>query len=315
MKAVLVTGAGGFVGRNLVAALDEAGIEAVGVDVRPAPEGSRGGHLVADFAASQVLEQVRAGRFAAVLHQAAITSTLADDWDELQRVNIDGCLALAEACAASDTLLVYASSSSVYGTIRQPVPVGEDDVDDPALCSGPLNLYGRSKLAFDRIMLEKAPDGLRWAGLRYTNVFGSGEQDKGSMASILSQLLRTAARREAPRLFADTLEASRDYVPVRWLADVVLRIIDRGVPSGVYNLGSGRPVTFATLLRWCADFGGGEELRVRLVPNPIADRYQYWTCADMTRLTGALDLDGLTQEQVRAAAERLYADFRAAAVA
>ena len=291
LGTILVTGAAGFVGRHVARAFVTAGYRVVTVDRRtPPPDVSRNTDFrAASFDDPAVLDAVGSGDFAAVVHLAAISSTLEQDWPRLQRTNVDGPTELARRCAAGGARFVYASSSSVYGAIAERVPVPETALGSP-LCSGPLNLYARSKALFDVIMLREFPpgqNGLAWAGLRFTNVFGGGDSHKKAMASVISQLLRRAARGEPLTVFADTLTACRDYIPVEDVADICLRVHDTPVPRGVYNLGSGRATSFAEVLEWCAEFSGAE-LPVTLIPNPYSDRYQYWTCADMAALDGAL---------------------------
>jgi len=129
---------------------------------------------------------------------------------------VTGPMEIASACALSGARFIYASSHSVYGHVARDVAIPEDAELD--LCSGPLNPYARSKLQLDMSMAEKfssgPSEGLEWIGLRCTNVFGTGEHHKGPMASIISQLLRQAACGGRLRLFANTLEACRDYIPV-----------------------------------------------------------------------------------------------------
>jgi ADP-L-glycero-D-manno-heptose 6-epimerase len=265
---------------------------------------------VCRFVDPDVLAEVRSGRYEAVLHQAAICDTMAADWNRLESVNIRDVLLLADACKAGNALLVYASSHSVYGTIYRPLSVPETADRDPDCCSGPLNLYAKSKLALDHAMMTRHSS-TRWIGLRYTNVFGPGEAHKGAMASILWQLLQRAATGARIHLFDDTLHASRDYVPVEHLAVVVARLIDRAIPSGIYNLGSGLPIRFSTLLEWCADFSNSNDLEVEFVPNPLPHRYQYWTCADVSKLAAfAQDVRVLRYSEIQSAAYRLYRRFR-----
>ncbi|WP_435128921.1 NAD-dependent epimerase/dehydratase family protein [Actinacidiphila sp. bgisy144] len=307
---ILVTGAAGFIGRHCALLCAASGYQVTALDIKPAPQDVA---LVcrvlrADLAQPDVLEEVRAGRFAAVINQGGISSTTESDRDLLRRTNTDGPLALADACAASGTRFVYASSHSVYGTFEKGTLIAEDA--GPGQCSGPLNRYAASKLALDREMARR-PAGPTWVGLRYTNVFGPFEEHKKAMASIISQILRRAAQGERIPVFADTLQASRDYVPVREVAGVCLRLVDAEVPSGIYNLGSGLPVSFATLLEWCAEFTGSP-LDVRLVANPLSARYQYWTGADMTKLRAALPGAGrLDIGGVRARARELFDVFEA----
>jgi ADP-L-glycero-D-manno-heptose 6-epimerase len=313
---VLVTGAAGFIGSHIVRACHGAGYQVAAVDIRPLPPGVRGlAHPVADSADDAVLlRQLRAGRYSAVIHQAAITSTLEKDWELLREVNIRQPVALARVCADGGVPFIYASSHSVYGKIGRRVPVAEGAEYDPAICSGPVNLYARSKLALDEAMAALAGTSqLAWAGIRYTNVFGPGESHKGNMASIISQLLQKAALGLPITLFADTLDACRDYIPAEDVADTILLMLGHQVPAGLYNLGSGQPVSFAALLQWCAEFGGTDP-EVELVANPVQDAYQYWTCADLTRLEERLPGFRRTGAAgVRSAAERLFRRYQSAA--
>lgn len=227
MRTVLVTGSAGFIGRHIVAACSRSGWAVTAVDRRDQRmHDGRAETIREDAAAPSLLDRVRDGEFAAVVHQAAITDTLADDTHLVVQENVCVPWRLAQACADSGTVFVYASSSSVYGNTAARRPIAETDVDNRSVCSGPLNLYAVSKLALDRAMSGRN-DHLSWVGLRYTNVFGAGEEPKGSMASILSQVLRRAARRERIDLFDDTLHACRDYLPVAALTETVVRLLDR----------------------------------------------------------------------------------------
>ncbi|MFJ2478565.1 NAD-dependent epimerase/dehydratase family protein [Streptomyces sp. NPDC087659] len=314
---VLVTGAAGFIGRHTVTAFHRAGYQVTAVDLRPAPS-----HLArtarwrrSGFAAPELLTEVAAGRYETVIHQGGISDTRVPASPELDETNTLGPLRLADACRRGGARLVYASSHSVYGTLRERVPVAEDTDEDRARCSGPLNPYAASKLALDRQMRDQYGAGLRWVGLRYTNVFGPDETDKGPMASILSQLLRQAARTGRVRIFDNSLTAARDYIPVEAVAATLVLLARQPVPAGVYNLGAGCAVSFAEVAQWCARLyreSGGEPLEVELVPNPAPAAYQYFTCADMTALDKALSgLPTLSLLDIEVRAAELFERFRA----
>nr|WP_024126595.1 NAD(P)-dependent oxidoreductase [Streptomyces sp. FR1]AHE39214.1 ADP-L-glycero-D-manno-heptose-6-epimerase [Streptomyces sp. FR1] len=317
-ESILVTGAAGFIGRHTVTAFHHAGHQVTAVDLRPAPA-----HLAAaahwrrgDFAEPALLAEIAAGRFHTVVHQAGTSSTRAPAGPELEETNTLGPLRLADACRTGRTRLIYASSHSVYGTLHHRTPIAEDADTDPTRCSGPLTPYATSKLTLDQQMRTRHPVGLDWIGLRYTNVFGPDEDDKGPMAAILSQLLRQAANTGHIRLFDDSLTAARDYIHVETVTATVLRLATarHPVPAGVYNLGSGCAVSFADLAQWCARLHRettGHPLHVELVPNPAPGAYQYFTCADVTALDKALPdrpTESATSVETRAA--ELFAAFR-----
>jgi ADP-L-glycero-D-manno-heptose 6-epimerase len=307
--SVLVTGAAGFIGSHTVRVFLDAGWDVTALDIRPVPPSEGGPHEIvqAEADSSPVLADLRAGRYGAVVHQAAISSTLEDDWGRLEEMNVRQPLALAEAAFAGGARFVYASSHSVYGRIHRRIAVAEHDTDDASVCTGPLNLYAQSKLTLDQEMARRYGPDHPWAGLRYTNVFGTGEDHKGSMASILSQLLRGTAEGRRLQVFSDTLKACRDYIPVESVVQTVLRLVEQGIEPGAYNLGSGCPISFGTLLEWCASLKGAEPLDVRMVENPLPDRYQYWTCASQSRLDSALPGGAaVTIHQVRTASDRLF---------
>jgi ADP-L-glycero-D-manno-heptose 6-epimerase len=308
---ILVTGAAGFIGGHITHLCLESGWRIATVDVRPLPKASGRVTEYRERAdAAHLLRDIRAGRFRAVIHQAGNASTLATDWEELNDSNIQQPLSLAEACAQSRTPFVYASSHSVYGSFRHRTAAAEGDEDNPEVCSGPLNLYARSKLTLDREMTARFGSDTPWVGLRYTNVFGTGESSKGPMASILYKMLRDTSHGIPLRLFADTINACRDFVPVEVVASVAQHLVTHQVPPGLYNLGSGLPVSFGTLLEWCAGLAEGNDLTVRLVPNEISAKYQYWTCADMTRTRRAIPaVADLTVAELRSAAEKLFYHF------
>lgn len=290
---ILITGAAGFVGRHTTVAFHRRGYQITAVDLRPAP-----GPLLdaaswrfQSFTAPELLVDVAAGRYDVVVHQAGISDTRAAAGPELDETNTVGVLRLADACRAGGARLIYASSHAVYGTLHQRLAIAENADADAARCSGPLNPYAATKLALDQQMRARHVTGLSWVGLRYTNVVGPDEADKGPMASILSQLLRQAAHTGRVRLFDDSLTAARDYIPVEVVAATIVQLAEHPVALGVYNLGSGVAVSFAELLQWCAYLRRVAErspLQIEMVPNPAPAAYQYFTCADNSALDAAL---------------------------
>jgi ADP-L-glycero-D-manno-heptose 6-epimerase len=309
-REILVTGAAGFIGSHIVAACRRAGWTVTGLDIRPAgPAASNEGWITGAAGSPAVLREIRAGRYQAIVHQAGVTSTLETDKSLLSDANVGQSLAIADACSAAGALFIYASSHSVYGKAHRHVPLAEEDAADRDVCTGPVNAYARSKLDLDEAMAERPAGSSRWVGLRYTNVFGQGEQHKGRMASIISQLLKRSAQGQPLVLFQDTLAACRDYIPVEAVAGTVMALLEREVPAGVYNLGSGIPVSFSTLVEWCASFSGADPV-VELLPNPVASSYQYWTCADMAKLQSCLPaLPRLPRADIQSAAHELFQWF------
>ena len=283
---VVVTGSAGFIGSHVVAALRSRGDDVVGVDPRAAtPVGFE--------------EAAAAGDVDRVIHLGAISSTLEGDEELLRRVNVELPQQIWRWCAAEGVPLVYASSAAVYGA-------GAGGFDEDAPCE-PLNAYARSKLAFDAWALAQDAAPPRWAGCRYFNVYGPGEEHKGAMASFVSKTLQDVEAGRGTRLFRWGRQL-RDFV---WVGDVVhatLWLAEADV-TGVFNVGTGRAATFEHVVS-CTWRSAGLEPRIEWIEMPpeLRDRYQAYTRADIRKLRAAgyprvfLDPEQGVAEQVRLSA-------------
>jgi nucleoside-diphosphate-sugar epimerase len=127
------------------------------------------------------------------------------------------------------------------------------------------------------------------------------------MASIISRLIWQGATKGRLELFADTLLASRDYVPIEYVSDAVLDAVREKHPSGIYNLGSGVSVSFSELLMWVFEFLDPDSLSVSMIKNPHSRQYQYWTGVDMSKTLGVFTgLRRLDCQDVKHYARRLF---------
>jgi ADP-L-glycero-D-manno-heptose 6-epimerase len=311
---ILITGAAGFIGNHVARELTQRGHRVHAVDDDPTRRCELGDPVRTDCADRILLHKVRSAEFDAVVHLAAIVDTTTTDRERMRTVNTEKALALAHASSKGSATFVYASSASVYGLIERGTYVREEDVGTE-VSSGPLNVYAESKLLLDTAMSnEFSRAAWSWVGLRFTNVFGPGEEHKGRMASYLHQMLRRTASGRPITLFQDTLEAARDWVPVATVAARVARIVESPPPAGLYNMGSGLPISFGTLIDWCASFAGMKPV-LELVANPYASAYQYWTAVDMSRWLDASDTRSfrLRETDVHEAARQLFEMFPRAA--
>ncbi|MGG5822574.1 ADP-glyceromanno-heptose 6-epimerase [Falsiroseomonas sp. HW251] len=301
----LVTGGAGFIGSNLVAALAARGEEVMVVDrLREGTPGREKWRNLAKHGIAGILppEEIEdfwaesAGEIEAVLHMGAISATTATDGDLVAATNITLPLWLWAACAEAGVPLIYASSAATYGDGSLGF---EDDARPEALAAlRPLNLYGWSKLAFDRRvadMLERGvPSPPQWAGLRFFNVYGPNEYHKGRMASVVFHKFHEVAGGAPARLFRSDRagiadgEQKRDFVHVDDCVNVMLWLLDNPGASGLFNVGSGQARTFLDLVR--AMFAAiGQEDRIEFVDMPpdLRGKYQYFTEAPLTRLREA----------------------------
>ena len=297
---IIVTGAAGFIGSNLVAGLNETGrddivlVDHLGHDAKWRNIAKR---CFLDFVFPQDLESRLSSlpRADAVFHMGGISSTTATDADEIVRTNFQLSARLWDWCARSGTPLIYASSAATYGNGG----AGFDDLEsaDHLAKLQPLNLYGWSKHAFDRWALARAAAGQAppfWAGLKFFNVFGPNEYHKGDMQSLVAKNFRGIMAGEPVTLFkshrADFRDGEqlRDFIYVADCAAVMLWMLEHRPHSGLFNLGTGQARSFADLMRATARVLGKEAaIEFRDMPEAIRPNYQYFTQASMQKLRAA----------------------------
>jgi ADP-L-glycero-D-manno-heptose 6-epimerase len=302
----VVTGGAGFIGANVVAALNARGERGILVvdNLERAPDKVR--NLAdLDIADYQDKREFRArlaagalaGKVRAVLHQGACADTLEPDGRYLLDNNYTCSRELLAFCQDERIPLLYASSAAVYGA-------GTRFVEERA-CERPLNAYGYSKMLFDhhvRTVLPRAR--AQVAGFRYFNVYGPREAHKGRMASMAYQCYRQFRDEGHVRLFEGSGgyaagEQRRDFIHVADLVATVLWFLDHPERGGIYNLGTGQAASFNTLatavVNACRAGDGEDALDVpalvregliRYVPFPhgLAARYQSYTQADLAAL-------------------------------
>ncbi|MBV9290297.1 MAG: ADP-glyceromanno-heptose 6-epimerase [Hyphomicrobiales bacterium] len=298
---IVVTGAAGFIGSNVVAMLNEQGrddlvlCDRLGQDLRWQNLRKR---TFRDFVPpDQLLPYLGRRRPEAIVHLGANSSTTTTDAEELMRGNFRFTLDLIDYCTREGVRLVYASSAATYGD-------GENGfVDDGSLAAlkklRPLNLYGWSKHLIDKIVAERREKGLplppKCIGLKYFNVYGQNEYHKGAMISVVGRNYARAAAGEPVELFKSCREGfadgeqSRDFIYVDDAVAVTVWMMDSGPAHGLFNVGVGAAASFRALVE--ALFAAvGREPNIRFVPMPEAlrDRYQYYSRAalDNLRATG-----------------------------
>ena len=297
---LLVTGAAGFIGSNVVASLNEAGRTDIVVNDVLGGEGkwrNLASRQFADFIPPADLMRWLEGRkLEAVVHLGAISSTTATDGDLVIEANFRLPLRLFEWCASARTSFIYASSAATYGD-------GEagysDDWSRAALQRlKPMNLYGWSKHVFDLAVVErvarkdKVPP--QWAGLKFFNVFGPNEYHKGEMMSLVAKRFDDAKAGSAIRLFkshragiADG-EQRRDFIYVDDAVAVVRWLLETPSVSGIFNVGTGRARSFRDLMTaMFAALGRKPAIEYIDMPASIRDSYQYFTQAETTNLRRA----------------------------
>lgn len=297
---IIVTGGAGFIGSNLVAALEAANIgplvvvDRLGHGDKWRNIAKRGLHdLIVPEALPAFLDRHQL-EIDTIFHLGAISATTETDADLIVANNFRLSLDLWNWCVRTDTRLIYASSAATYGDGS----AGFDD--DPAALPAlrPLNPYGWSKHLFDRRVLGQIAAGGRhprqWAGLKFFNVYGPNEYHKGDMRSVPAKLWPVVAAGEAAQLFASDRPdypdggQMRDFVWVGDCVDVMLWLYRNPAVNGLFNLGTGRARTWNDLVA-AMYAAAGRPSRISYVPMPehLKGKYQYFTEARMDRLRQA----------------------------
>jgi ADP-L-glycero-D-manno-heptose 6-epimerase len=299
---ILVTGGAGFIGSNLVAALEERGAsdlvvcDRLGKDEKWRNLGKRElAALISPEALPGFLE-AQGKNLELVFHLGASSSTTETDADLIIAANFTLSRLLWDWCAAMGTRFIYASSAATYGDGS----AGFDDDGAPVALARlkPLNAYGWSKHLFDRRVARLIERGAslppQWAGLKFFNVYGPNEYHKGGQKSVVAQIYPRAKAGEACTLFrshrSDVPDGGqkRDFVYVRDCIDQMLWLGDHPTVSGLFNAGSGKARSFADLAS-AVYRAIGREPRIDYVDTPveIRDKYQYFTEARMNRIREA----------------------------
>ena len=306
---IVVTGAAGFIGSNIVKALNARGETDI-LAVDNLTKGDKFVNLV-DCEISDYLDKedfinlVGSGDFdgeiRAILHQGACSDTMNHDGKYMMENNYQYTLELFEFCQAESVPLLYASSAATYGK-------GTVFKEDRQY-EGPLNVYGYSKFLFDQVLRRRMREGLtaQVAGFRYFNVYGPQEQHKGRMASVAFHNFNQYRETGKVKLFggydgyADGTQ-SRDFVSVEDVVKVNLYFLDNPDQSGIFNLGSGRAQPFndvaVATVNACRRHEGKPALSLaELVqqgileyidfPEALKGKYQSFTQADISKLREA----------------------------
>jgi ADP-L-glycero-D-manno-heptose 6-epimerase len=317
---LLVTGGAGFIGSNIVAALNDAGRTDVVVCDLLGDAGkwrNLAKRRLADIVPpSELMAWLDGRKCEAVIHMGAISETTATDGDLVIETNFRFSLRLLDWCTAHAVPFIYASSAATYGNGEQ----GFDD--DPAALTAlrPMNLYGWSKHLFDMAVIARAERGAplppQWAGLKFFNVFGPNEYHKGAMMSVLARRFDDIRCDRMVELFKSHRDGiadgdqRRDFIYVDDVVRVVIWLLATPSVSGLFNVGTGRARSFKDLmLAAYAALGTTPNIRYIDMPESIRGSYQYFTQSEVDRLRRAGYNGGFTPlEEAVGAYVKTYLD-------
>ena len=288
---IIVTGGAGFIGSNIVKALNERGREDV-IVVDDLKDGTKFLNLVdceiLDYLdKDDFIEKIRNGigfgaSVDAIFHEGACSATTEWNGRYMMNNNYEYSKTLLHYCLENCASYLYASSASVYG--------GGSVFSETREHESPLNVYGYSKFQFDQYVRHLLPKAnCQIAGFRYFNVYGPREQHKGSMSSVAYHLSQQLNAGENPRLFEGCDgygdgEQRRDFIYIDDVVDVNLWFLDNPNKSGIVNLGTGRCQSFKDVAMAVIAWYGRGELEFIPFPDHLRGRYQSYTEADITAL-------------------------------
>jgi ADP-L-glycero-D-manno-heptose 6-epimerase len=304
----IVTGAAGFIGANIVKALNERGVKNV-IAVDNLKKADKFKNLIdceiADYLdKTEFLDLIEAGHFDGavdtIFHEGACSDTMETDGRYMMDNNYRYSSSLLDFCLDQEVSYLYASSASVYGGGRVFQESREHE--------GPLNVYGYSKFLFDQLVRRQMRDASsQVVGFRYFNVYGPREQHKGRMASVAFHHFNQYREHGKVKLFEGcdgygNGEQSRDFVFVEDVVKVNLFFLDHPGKSGIFNLGSGRAQPFndvaTSTVNACRALEGKAALSLAEMvsqgiveyidfPEALKGKYQSFTQADIGKLRAA----------------------------
>jgi ADP-L-glycero-D-manno-heptose 6-epimerase len=288
---IIVTGGAGFIGSNIVNALNKRGYTDILV-VDNLTHGQKFKNLVdcditdyqekADFLAHIVNNTAFSSKITAIFHQGACSATTEWNGHYVMQNNYAYSKTLLHYCLAQQIPFIYASSASVYGNGKV--------FQETRPAEKPINMYGYSKFLFDQYVRQFLPTARsQIVGLRYFNVYGPREQHKGNMASVAFHFNQQLLQNNVVKLFEGTEgyqagEQRRDFVYIEDVAAVNLWFMDNPTKSGIFNVGTGRSQTFNDVAQAVIAWHGRGTIEYISFPEQLQGYYQSFTEADILAL-------------------------------
>ena len=302
---IIITGGAGFIGSAMLLELNRKGEEnIIIVDDLGSTTTEKWRNLsglnFTDFIPKDLfpglLDRNALKGISAIIHMGANSATTETDADHLLTNNFGYSKKIAEFSAAHEVRLLYASSAATYGDGQR----GYNDETEGLNVLRPLNMYGYSKHLFDswalkNHILDKA------VGLKFFNVYGPNEYHKGDMSSVVYKAFHQILEKGSLNLFKSHRpdygdgEQLRDFVYVKDCTGIMAWMLENPSVAGIFNVGTGTARSFKDLAT--ATFSAlNRDPAISYIPMPetLRDKYQYYTCADMTKLRAAGFTDDFT---------------------
>lgn len=290
---IIVTGANGFIGSQIVHELNQAGINDIvcvdSVSLQERPQPLKNQTFSAFLLKDQLWDFLNLSSTEKsvdwIIHMGANSSTTETNWEHLYENNFFYSQRIFEWCSRFKKNLIYASSAATYGA-------GElgysDHIDSEQL--KPLNLYGKSKLIFDQWVKRQISTPPHWYGLKFFNVYGPNEYHKGAMASLVYKAYNQIQTTGKLKLFKSHIpqyrdgEQLRDFVYVKDVNQWILELLKKTPSNGIYNMGYGQARSWLDLTRPIfTAMKKPQKIEFIDMPENIRNQYQYFTQAEMQK--------------------------------
>ncbi|MBL4908535.1 MAG: ADP-glyceromanno-heptose 6-epimerase [Alteromonadaceae bacterium] len=289
---IVVTGAAGFIGCNIVKSLNELGYSNI-----IAVDDLSDGHKIVNLADCKIADYIDKDDFlnlictdqlkyqiSVIFHQGACSTTTEWDGKFMMKNNFEYSKKVVNYCQQNNIQFIYASSASVYG--------GSEQFFESLKVEKPLNVYAYSKFLFDQYIRNISAPSAQIVGLRYFNVYGPHEQHKQSMASVAFHFNNQIINTGVCNLFEGNDqykngEQLRDFVYVEDVVKVNLWFWKNKNISGIYNCGSGRAQSFNDVANAVINYHGQGKINYISFPEKLKGAYQNYTKADLTKLRNA----------------------------
>ncbi len=290
---IIVTGGAGFIGSNIVRALNERNykdiliVDNLGMNDKFK---NIAGLTFEDYMSAadflSAIDNYKIHGATTIFHQGACSDTMNYDADFMIKTNYEYSKTLLHFCIANRIDFIYASSAATYGS-------GKNGFSEKTECEEALNPYAFSKLLFDRYVMRHINMAKgKVIGLRYFNVFGPQEQHKCNMASMVYQMYQQIKDTGVIKLFkgsdgyADG-EQKRDFIYVKDVANVNIWCGENTLENGIYNCGTGNATTFNSLAQAVISTLGKGKIEYIDMPEELIGKYQSFTQADTKKLLDA----------------------------
>lgn len=222
-----------------------------------------------------------------IFHLGAITDTTFKNKLELNKYNLNYSIKIWKCCVNYAIPLIYASSAATYGNGS----MGFSDDHNKVNLYKPLNLYAHSKHDFDKYILAQKNKPPMWFGLKFFNVFGFDESNKGKMSSIIFQAFSQILKTNQMKLFKSNDPAikdgdqCRDFIYIDDVLDVILFLYTNKTKSGIYNVGTGKVTTFNNISSYVfSSINKTKSIDYIEMPSSLIEQYQNHTKADINKL-------------------------------